>query len=506
MYTEFLSWDDKVVVVENPVVNQGLSTKNAIEALREPILNLWSPVSQWSHQIDVSLFGMNPDAHHLMGIFYHLLAGIALWWAISALPRFNDNLISKLFIVGAFLLHPAQVESWAWISERKDLLAALFSFLTVGAWIRWIRTGNGKQLILVIAACMLGLMAKPIVVMLPVILIAIWWIAKDEIEMKSYSKKITWGVLGVISLASLVVIVITLNINWGRDEMITISQFTPIQRAQIGFSNYPRYLIKIFYPAELSYFYPIPRVAPNLFAVLGLCFVLSSAWLCVRGLKKKSIWSICPLVFICFLAPTVGFIISGESYGPDRYGYIANVGIFLFIALIFERYKINMGWQITGLSVLLFILAYMSLQQAKSWQNMYALTNHALKQDDENYKALFDQALWHKDRSNNERFIELITKVYKIRPDHQEAACILGALAMQNNAFLEAEQYFMTHQSYWEKHQVSLEGLAAVRAKQGKLKQAIAHYYELEKSYPGVKRYQQNIEVLSSAIDTRRKE
>jgi len=479
MHTEFLAWDDRTLIVENEIVNQGLGLHMLLEALVTPVLNLWSPLALWSHQLDVSLFGMNPLAHHMMGLLYHLLAGVALWWALQ--KGFQAKKGQLFFVTGLFLIHPAQVESWAWISERKDTLAALFAFLSLGAWGCFLRERASRWGWLLLFFLLLSLMAKPTLVVWPLFLLMTGWQQRC---------RALWLILAGATLLSMGVAAITLLTQQGRDEMEVIRQVSLLERGVIGFANYARYLLRMIWPTNLAYFYPLPKALPLAGGLAGAALVLGMLWVNFKMGPKKPLLMVGLTLFLLTLAPVCGFILSGESYGPDRYGYLPYVGIFLALSSLLPKKTL-------GLTLFLLVpLSILSAKQAMTWRTMDTLTSHALDLNPSNYKAHAHRAQWLSEKQRPDEALHHWQETFHIRPDHDQAALKLGNEAMQKGAFAKAVDYFSKHQKYWAKSLSSASGLAAAKAHMGELHVAEQLYQKLVEEYPAREDFKLNLQKI----------
>ena len=161
---EFVNLDDGLYLVENPHVNTGVSTENVRWAFTTGHAANWHPLTWISHQVDVSLFGMAPGAHHAVSMAWHALNALLLFALMRAL---TGSSWKSFFVAAFFAVHPTRVESVAWVAERKDVLSTFFWLASTYAWVAWIRERGAKWYAgaLVLFAC--GLMSKPMLVTVP---------------------------------------------------------------------------------------------------------------------------------------------------------------------------------------------------------------------------------------------------------------------------------------------------------------------------------------------------
>src|SRR5262249_3020164 len=170
---DFVNYDDRLYVSENPQIQAGLTWQNVIWAFTHVHSNNWHPLTTMSHMLDCQLFGLNPGAHHLVNIALHTAHAVLLFLLLQQL---TGSVWSSAFVAAVFAIHPLHVESVAWVSERKDVLSGLFFFLTVFAYFHYTRKPNTARYVTFCVLFAGGLLAKPMLVTLPVILLLLdYW-------------------------------------------------------------------------------------------------------------------------------------------------------------------------------------------------------------------------------------------------------------------------------------------------------------------------------------------
>src|SRR6476661_9800898 len=169
----FVVYDDQNYVYDNPVVTAGLTTHGIRAAFTQPQARNWHPLTTLSHMLDVQLFGLNPAGHHFTNVLLHTFAALLLFFVLR---RMTASTWRSAFVASIFAIHPLRVESVAWVAERKDVLSALFFMLTLAAYARYVARPTAFRYLAVIVAFGLGLMAKPMLVTLPFLLLALdYW-------------------------------------------------------------------------------------------------------------------------------------------------------------------------------------------------------------------------------------------------------------------------------------------------------------------------------------------
>ncbi len=170
---EFITFDDPIYITENSHVLEGLTPEGIRWALMTGHASNWHPLTWISHMLDVQLFGLNPQGHHLTSLFFHIVNTLLLFFVLS---RMTKTVWQSAFVAALFALHPLHVESVAWIAERKDVLSTFFWMATMGAYCLYVERPGAGRYLFVLLLFVLGLMAKPMLVTLPFVLLLLdYW-------------------------------------------------------------------------------------------------------------------------------------------------------------------------------------------------------------------------------------------------------------------------------------------------------------------------------------------
>jgi tetratricopeptide (TPR) repeat protein len=395
----FVAYDDPVYVSENEMVARGLSWKGLAWSFGFHAGN-WHPLTWLAHMLDVELFGLDAGAHHLANAALHALNALLL---ALALARLTGSPWTSLAVAALFALHPLRVESVAWASEKKDLLAGTFCFLTLLAHGRYARHGGAGRYALVLLALALGLMAKSMLVTLPVLLLVLdawplgrWRASRGD---RATGSRLLAEKLPHCALA-LGAGVATLWIQRAEGAVGTLGSLTLLERASNAFRSYWIYAWKTLWPRDLACFVPHPVVVtprdelasalylPGALAFLGLVAVTLLAWRArVRHPHLLFGWA----WFLVCAAPVIGFLQVGQQAYADRYTYLPTLG--LLIAVLFElrrlaREKRARQWAF-GLLVLGWCAALLgpSRRQIDTWRDSRTLFEHAFRTVPRNYLA-----------------------------------------------------------------------------------------------------------------------
>jgi tetratricopeptide (TPR) repeat protein len=377
----FVDIDDGAYVTEVPAVRAGLTWESAAWAFTSRHGVAWQPVTWLSHMLDVTWFGMAPGGHHATSVALHAANACLLFaWLASATGRAGPSwLVAALFAV-----HPLRVESVAWVAERKDVLSTLFALLALHAWLGWTRRGGALRYAACASCLALGLLAKPMLVTLPVLLLLLdhWPLGRLEdlaALRRRAIEKLPLAALGAAASAA------TLAAQQAAMEAGASLAFG--ERAANAALAVPRYLAKALWPAGLSVHYPHPYIAgtggvpPAAWVVAASALLVAAlsaaAWRGPRPLRVGWLW------FLAGLAPTLGLVQVGTQAMADRYTYLPLVGI--FVALCFTgsdlaaRLAPRARRAVAGAAAAaVAALAVAAHAEAAHWRDSVALFEHGL--------------------------------------------------------------------------------------------------------------------------------
>ena len=374
--SQFLVYDDPDYVTANPHVLTGLSWQNLQWAFVTDHADNWHPLTWISHMLDCQLFGVNAPAQHLVNVLLHIASTLLLFlW----LQRITAAKWRSALVAGLFALHPLHVQSVAWIAERKDVLSTLFWMLTLWSYSRYAKREGGIHYFFALLFFALGLMAKPMLVTLPCVLLLIdYWPLKRFVETKTSRlilEKIPFFIL------SAAVSAITLAVQ-KKHAMASLGAFPLPLRLENTATAYMAYLGKTVCPLNLAVIYPYdlhPALPQVIIAALSL--VLISGYIVFLRLQRPYLltgW----LWFLGTLLPVIGIIQVGDQAMADRYAYIPSIGLFIIIAWgsadMANTLKIPVAPRATGATLVLAICASITCMQLPYWHDSIALFEHAI--------------------------------------------------------------------------------------------------------------------------------
>ncbi len=406
VHHEFVNYDDPAYVTGNFQVRTGFTYENIKWAFTTTLMGNWNPVTWLSHMADAQLFGLDPRGHHLMNILLHGLNTILLFIFLN---RITDKLWHSALVALIFSLHPLRVESVAWVSERKDVLSTFFFMTTLLAYAFYVEKQGIKRYITIIVSFVLGLMAKPMLVTLPFVLLLLdYWplyrLNAGQLRSQpllcgkqaSPTKKSIYN-MGVFSeklplfLLSAVFAVIAVYAQRNAKALMSLPVYPIMQRVANALLAYVNYLGKIFWPQDLAVLYPLPDHVPIPYAVLAfvflVCLSLLFVWLSRRSPFLLTGW----LWFAGTLVPVIGIIQVGLQAMADRYTYIPSIGLAILVVWGIAEIAGNLRYRFLIMtlagSVVVLLLVFATRAQLRYWDNSITLFTHALAVTENNYVA-----------------------------------------------------------------------------------------------------------------------
>jgi tetratricopeptide (TPR) repeat protein len=321
---DFVNFDDPEMVTANAHVRQGMTPAGILWALTSVEAANWFPVTRLSHMLDFQLFGMRSGWHHLVNVLLHALAAIVLFLFLDRATRTRWPSALVAFV---FALHPLHVESVAWVSERKDVLSALFWFLALLAYVRYTESPSVRRYLAVTGWFVLGLMAKPMIVTLPLVLLLLdFWPLQRRLGAALLREKIP---LFALSAAASVVTYLVQRQSGAVGGLATLPLDLRLGNALLSCFTY---LSKMFWPSGLAVFYPYPAEIPLWQTALAAALMAALTWAALRLWRQAPYLAIGWFWYLVTLAPVIGLVQVGGQARADRYTYVPMIGIAISLA------------------------------------------------------------------------------------------------------------------------------------------------------------------------------
>jgi tetratricopeptide (TPR) repeat protein len=339
---QFVTYDDPQYVSANPDISAGVSPGRIAWAFTHTVAGNWHPLTTISHMLDCQLYGLDPAGHHFTNVLLHTIAVVLL---LLVLQRMTGSLWRSAFVAALFAIHPLHVESVAWVSERKDVLSAVFFMLTLGAYIRFVRARSFTAYALIMLFFAFGLMSKPMLVSVPFVLLLLdYWplgrityVRSPKAMERQPATSSQWPVirrlvaekipLFALSLLSSVLTLFTQFKSTG-----TLSQLPLSWRLSNAAVSYVAYIWQMLWPVRLAAFYPHPNDQLQLWHVLlAIAFLIAVTLLAILWRKERPYIFTGWFWYVGMLVPVIGLVEAGEQARADRYTYLPQIGLYLLV-------------------------------------------------------------------------------------------------------------------------------------------------------------------------------
>lgn len=446
----FVDYDDQEYVRDNPRVQFGLSIQNIGWAFTEVHSANWHPLTWISHMVDCQLFGLDAGAHHVINLILHVINALLLF---VLLRQMTGAVWRSAIVAGLFALHPAHVESVAWISERKDVLSTMFALLALSSYVRAVKaklvessttTASSTAFLsvrngwLALVFYALSLLSKGMYVTLPFLLLlldywplrrfasnAVWREQRTQL-LRLAVEKWPWFLLcALVSVA-------TFFAQKTSGAVVGVSQYSFGERLANALVAYARYLGKLIWPVDLAVIYPLPPAwtgwqiggAAVLLVVLTTIAVLLA--------NKRPYVFVGWAWFLGILVPVIGLVQVGSQSMADRYTYFSFIGLSIVLVWLAGDLGSNrpqLRQLCVGICVLILCAcAFVAHRQINYWASSRALFERAVTVTRDNAQAQSNLgAVFEKENRLNEAERHYAEAV-RIQPDNPEFRTSLGVV------------------------------------------------------------------------------
>jgi tetratricopeptide (TPR) repeat protein len=546
---EFVNYDDPSYVTANYQIQSGITFESIKSAFSDISTSNWHPLTIMSHMLDWQLFSDRAGGHHWTNLIIHIFNTILLFLLFNIMTK---AMWRSAFVAALFAIHPLNVESVAWIAERKNVLSTFFLILTILFYVWYVKSPNWKRYLPVFICFVLGLMSKPMLVTLPFVLLLIdyWPLNRllidsqrdDHLEIKELvrrnSHKIFNLVLEKVPLLFLSIISIYSTLHAAR-HMGTVSGFESIplfKRISNAIVSYALYIKKLFWPTDLAVFYPISDI-PIWQFLIALLFLVSVTIFVCRYFRRYPYLFVGWFWYLGILVPVIGLIQVGSQSMADRYAYVPLIGIFIMMAWGMPQilFRLQNGKLIAAsvASAFILVITLATYMQVGTWKNNLTLFGHALNVDRRNYQAYsllglamadkgdYEKAIYYEYMAlkYNAKFypaynyagtvlekmgkldeaINCYKKALQIDDKSIEANYNLGILLIEKNNFNESIFHFKKALEMTPDDSDIHNNLGVVLLKNGNSKEALAHFREALRLNPQGETVRKNIKIATAA-------
>jgi len=496
----FVEYDDVIYLSSDSKISEGLTWGGLKWAFSAMFASNWMPLTWLSLMIDRQFFGQWAGGFHLVNVLLHIANSILVFLVLN---RYTKSLWPGFFVAVLFGLHPLHVESVAWVAERKDVLSTLFWLLTMLAYVRYMERPTAGSYVLIIVFYALGLMAKPMLVTLPFVLIVMdYWPLRrlwpgSERQANNDSAEIRAGVsisLLILEKLPLFILsgfscVVTFIAQKSGGAMVKVSSIPFGQRVGNALVSYVSYVLKMFWPVDLAVLYPHPKGGLAGWKVAVAVTILMAITVVVLLLRRRRYLLAGWLWYLGTLIPVIGIVQVGIQAMADRYTYIPLTGV--FIMLVWLVSDIISGWRHRGVfvgmvgSALILLLGFLSFRQVGYWHDSITLFSRTAAITKDNVFIRNHLGSFYADRGDIEAAKREFEIVLGIKPDDFFARGHLGVLFAENGDLEAGMREFEIVLETEPNDIYALYNLGKSMSLQGRTDEAIEYYNRVLEIEPG---------------------
>ena len=427
MHCDFVHLDDTSHVFENPIVRAGLTVDGVTKAFTEPHASLWVPLTTVSFMTDVALFGLNPMAMHIENVILHIGAMVFLFLALN---RMTQRRWPSAMVAMLFGLHPVNVESVAWVAERKNVLCGFFFMLALLLWVRWVEKGRKAFWWGALGAFGAALLAKPMAVTFPCVLLLL-----DGWPLRRFGlvrwPRLVLEKLPFFALSGLISFIAT-QATKSRNSVLSLETLPLDARITNALCSYAAYLRDLVWPAKLAVFYPHSGVAQWTPAVWIMAGLLAVSGIAIWKWRRHPYLLIGWLMFLGMLVPNLGLVQVGSQARADRFLYFAQVGAFMSVVFLIDSVAPALSrWKMAVSGIVLAVLGVATASQVSKWENSRTLFSHAVTVTENNAMAYEHLAYTYVRSGDTKKAIEYMEASLRIFPENAICWNELGAAHMR---------------------------------------------------------------------------
>jgi len=486
---DFINYDDNLYVTINPHVQAGLTLDSITWAFTSTRASNWHPLTWISHMLDFQIYGMSPGQHHLTNMLFHILNTLLLFFVFK---RMTKDLWQSGFVAALFALHPLHVESVVWLAERKDVLSTFFWILTLWSYVRYVERSDFNRYLPVLFFFILGLMAKPMIVTLPFVLLLLdyWPLKRFRLGLsedgqgcrpKPFYFGMVWEKLPLFFLAA-GSSVITYMVQKSTGAVSTLAVIPVHVRIANAIVSYVRYIGKMIWPHNLTILYPYPK-SIILWQVAGAGMLLAAITVVVfRMVKTKPYVAVGWFWFLGTLVPVIGLVQAGSQAMADRYTYVPLIGLFIIVAWgvpdILGKWRYKKKILAVSSVIVLSVFMICTWFQVGKWRNSMTLFQNAVDVTENNYVAYEKLGEALAEQGKMDSAIKHYSEALRIRPDFMSTYLNMGVALREQGNYDAAIRHFLKALRINPDNAIAHNNLGVVFARKGNAKEAVSQFSE----------------------------
>ena len=483
----FVTLDDPGYVSENPQVAAGLTWSGFVWAWTTGTLANWHPLTWLSHMLDVQLFGMQPGWHHVTSLVLHVLNSLLLF---ALFLRMTGAIWRSACVAALFAAHPLHVESVAWLSERKDVLSALFWLLASLAYVSYTRRRSAGRYAMTLALFALGLLSKPMVMTLPIafLLLDYWPLARvDPVRFWLSVRSLCVEKVAFIALAALSG-VITFFVQRQGGAVSGLNALSLPVRVINALVSYVRYLVKMVWPVNLAVFYPYDKELSVWLGVAAFALLAMISAAVIRARARAPYLMVGWFWYLVTLLPVIGIVQVGTQSIADRYTYLPLLGPFVMIVWglhAIAATRLQLRWVAGAAAAAVLLLCALDARaQVGVWQDNETLWTHTLAVTKENYRAEYAIGTILGQQGRTADAAAHFAEAVRLEPGFAEAHANLGIAEMTLGNLADAEDHFIRALRVHPDDVNTHYNLGITLSRRGRIDDAIVQYREALRLQP----------------------
>lgn len=517
----FISFDDGLYVFDNPHVKEGITRNNLIWAFSLDSMQgtYWHPLTWFSHLADVEFFGLNPGRHHLISLLFHVCNVLLLF---IVLYRMTGAIWRSAFVSALFALHPVNVDAVAWLAERKTLVSTFFWMMTLLAYTFYVTKMNVLRYCAVLSCFILGLLAKPMLVTMPFVLLLLdFWPLKrfylpssiSDTHLEKENVKTAYNTCRTMKPMQLIMEKIPLLIFALASVSISILSYRAVEAPETSRSvsfllrmenavvSYLKYFEKMVWPHGLTFYYPFPDSIPTWKLFMAMVFLAAISLAAFRMARRAPYILVGWLWYLGTLVPVLGLMRAGlwPEIG-ERWAYVPFIGLFIAAAWGIPEALGSLGIRkpvIASVScMVLGACMFLSWIQVGYWKTSEELYAHAIRVNPNNFIALNNMGnlkVRGKDHKNYKEGMMYYSEAIRVNPEYILAYVNLGTALYMGGQKREATEVMHNAIRMAPYNYNALSVLGDMFAEDGKYDQAKEMYMKALKIKPSLHRVQVNL-------------